>query len=289
MIHTYDHLNDREILWENVLKDLRGTSALYVGARPGGSYQGFIHCLMQRGFTDFHIVEAYEPHWARIRVPFDGCRVAALRADIRDWAPEQKDQRFDAVFWHHGPEHVMRDDFRALLPHLQRIAKHVLYVGLPHGLWVQEDLRNNGYDAHVSHWLPDEIEALGFDVHAFGQPHCKTPMFGVWKRTSWVKERCLTLSSLVKTTSSNSVGSSKRKKRNSVNASKKPRKSGVRSNSSGSVPQPARSLRPWKVAGDISNGSVSNTQRKSTSGTGRSGTTKTGSRNSKRKTIGSAD
>lgn len=170
--------DDRGVLWDAVFRNLQGRSALQIGARPGGSWESFFEDLADRGFTTFDVVEAHPPYAEGLQSPYlrPG---SVLCTDILDLAPDLPDNGYDVVIWHHGPEHVERRAFEEVLPHLQRVASIALYVGMPHGRWPQGDLGGNNYDRHLTHWQPEEIASLGFDVHTFGPPDQQTSMFGV--------------------------------------------------------------------------------------------------------------
>ena len=60
-------------------------------------------------------------------------------------------------------------------------------IACPHGYYPKPREYRNEHEEHVSHWLPQELEDMGFHVHAIGSPDQKNGMIGVLYKAEFVK------------------------------------------------------------------------------------------------------
>ena len=79
---------------------------------------------------------------------------------------------YDVIVYHHGPEHITKDEFLAVLPELEKMSGVALLLGTPNGIWDKKGVftHKNPHEDHVANWYGEDFEKLGFDVHVFGPP-----------------------------------------------------------------------------------------------------------------------
>jgi SAM-dependent methyltransferase len=92
-----------------------------------------------------------------------------VQGDVRDLKHfKNKGQKFDVVFWWHGPEHVIEDDLRGVLPELDKICNNLIVLGCPWGHYPQGHIHNNPWEEHVGHYSHHVFEEFGYDVECLG-------------------------------------------------------------------------------------------------------------------------
>ena len=115
------------------------------------------------GCRGFDVLEVWEPNvqWARKQRMV---RKAVLGDVRRIGEIEELDEKYGVIAWHHGPEHVSKEEFTNCLSAIMDKCERAFWVGMPWGIWEQGDLKGNPNEKHLSAWLPEELEALGFEV-----------------------------------------------------------------------------------------------------------------------------
>jgi hypothetical protein len=118
--------------------------------------------LCRANSIDWHILELFpanKDNFLRYAPPEDHHRITL--GDIRDVATLYT-QKFDVIFHWHGPEHLKKDDYLALLPDLIATADNLLLLGCPNGHEEQGMAYGNPHEEHISFWTPEEFHKLGF-------------------------------------------------------------------------------------------------------------------------------
>lgn len=178
-MHKVTGKADQVYLFSDLLP--KGKSALQVGARGGGATEMTAR-LKKHGYELLDVLEVWEPNveWCKANLKV---RQIVL-GDVRqiDCYPELEPS-YDTIIWHHGPEHVSRQEFEAVLPKIMARCR-TFAVGCPWGIWEQDDLRGNTFERHAHHWLPEELESLGFSCYTFQTggkdgPHQHNVMLGI--------------------------------------------------------------------------------------------------------------
>ncbi len=72
--------------------------------------------------------------------------------------------KFDIIFHWHGPEHLTKESYIALLPDLIETTAKLLILGCPNGHEEQGMAYGNPHEEHISFWTADEFHGLGFST-----------------------------------------------------------------------------------------------------------------------------
>lgn len=139
-------------------------TVLYVGARPAPACSNIMDYLATAGAT-IDLLEIWEKncqsfeHDPRLRNVMCG--------DVREnfWPSFV---HYDWVVWWHGPEHIERNGLEPVIKDLGAISDHIL-LGCPWGKYEQGEMYGNPHEEHLTHWQPEDFEALGFAVRAVGK------------------------------------------------------------------------------------------------------------------------
>jgi len=92
-----------------------------------------------------------------------------VQGDVRDLRVfKEKEQKFDVVFWWHGPEHVVEEDLRGVLLEIDKICNHLVVLGCPWGHYPQGHIHNNPWEEHIGHYAHYVFEEFGYDVECLG-------------------------------------------------------------------------------------------------------------------------
>jgi hypothetical protein len=92
-----------------------------------------------------------------------------VQGDVRDLSAfKERGQKFDVVFWWHGPEHVIEEDLMGVLPELEKICNHLVVLGCPWGHYPQGEIHNNPWEKHIGHYAHYVFEEFGYDVECLG-------------------------------------------------------------------------------------------------------------------------
>lgn len=147
------------------LWDEPGT-VLYVGANPLRFHLG------QKLYGHGHevtLLEVFEPNADAYR----GFRMTphVVRGDVRDVGElDLPHDRYDAVVWWHGPEHLDRDEIAPALEKLEALARKVVVLASPWGDLPQDAADGNEAEIHRCSLYPEDYWGWGYEVKAFGVP-----------------------------------------------------------------------------------------------------------------------
>ena len=76
--------------------------------------------------------------------------------------------RWDVIMWWHGPEHITKEELPSTLMNIEKMAKELVILGCPWGLYKQGAIRNNPYEVHKNHIYPKDLIELGYSVETIG-------------------------------------------------------------------------------------------------------------------------
>jgi len=96
---------------------------------------------------------------------------------------------FDCVVALDVIEHFTKEDGRALLDALERIAKKRVIVFTPNGFLPQAATEDNPYQLHVSGWTADEMRGFGYDVIGIDGWRPLRGEYAEPRRPKWLTER----------------------------------------------------------------------------------------------------
>ena len=90
-----------------------------------------------------------------------------IHGDVRyiDYLDLGRD-KFDVVFWWHGPEHVSKAEAKELVPKLVALANKYVVFGVPWGVVPQGAVKGNYYEVHLSYWDIQDFRDIDFVVEA---------------------------------------------------------------------------------------------------------------------------
>lgn len=78
-------------------------------------------------------------------------------------------EKYDLIFWWHGPEHVTEQELKKVLPSLETIANEAVVLGCPWGYFPQDDIYGNMHEKHISHLDYTIFEEFGYAVECLGR------------------------------------------------------------------------------------------------------------------------
>ena len=135
---------------------------LYVGACPKRAQCLEALIASGRKVTILEVMEAYAAHYARR----DDLRV--ICGDVRRLAslPGVAD-RYDVIFWWHGPEHVSKPELPGVLAEVEKRAELVV-LACPWGRSPQRGTDADPYREHKATLMPGDFEEWGYRVSTLG-------------------------------------------------------------------------------------------------------------------------
>jgi len=159
-----------EILWIQSRKDallrlapdiFEQKSVLYIGASKERAQilEEFI-----KNRYNITILEAFKPnaeYWRSL-----GVANKVIEGDVRNFNSEEK---FDVVFWWHGPEHIEKREFPPVLKNFERMANKVIVLACPWGEYKQGANYDNEFEIHHSAYYEGDFEKLGFKTSYLGK------------------------------------------------------------------------------------------------------------------------
>lgn len=113
---------------------------------------------------------------------------ALIEGDVRDrqtwhWQQECLDgpRHWDTAVWIHGPEHIKKEEIGAAMASLEAVADNVVML-TPFGWMEQGVFRGNPHEEHVSAWVAEDFEALGYEAATRGRKDEGHATVLAWKR-----------------------------------------------------------------------------------------------------------
>ncbi len=101
---------------------------------------------------------------ALIRAQANGYYHKLMKCDARELP--FKDKSFDVVTCMQLIEHISKDEGKALIAKLERIARKKVVIMTPWGFYRIAD-KENPYMSHLCGWLPEEFAQTGYRVRTF--------------------------------------------------------------------------------------------------------------------------
>lgn len=95
-------------------------------------------------------------------------KVSAVVGDVRKLEELFPLEKFDLIFWDHGPEHVNEQDLISTTHMLKSHARCALIYCCPWGRWSQGPSDGNEHERHQTSVTPEMLQALGLTVQKFG-------------------------------------------------------------------------------------------------------------------------
>lgn len=151
--HYPNHLDRTESLMRMV-PELFTYDTLYIGAR--GDRADYLN-----DFKRVTVMEAYVPNCLHLEAQ----GYSVINWDVRDFKTLWQ---YECIFWWHGPEHIRKSEFRAVLRNLEEITTKVIVMGCPWGWYPQGEIYGNKYEKHLSHWGYSTFRSEGFKIETLG-------------------------------------------------------------------------------------------------------------------------
>lgn len=146
-----------------------GKSVLQIGGctkKHPGDWGVMFECFKLYGYDSFDILEIAD-YIKDLEHPLLRNKIQGNVMDIENFI----NQTYDVIFWWRGPEHLKKEDVKKICPVLRKHTKRCFVVGTPLGTMIEGPSYNNIYNAHLSHWQPQEFLDLGFSVLTCTAPH----------------------------------------------------------------------------------------------------------------------
>ena len=155
---------DRLAVLEKYIGDIftRPYTVLYIGAKK--SRWDYVPEMYNAG-AKITVLEAYEENAEGLKESSYFERV--IHGDVRyiNYLDLGRD-KFDVVFWWHGPEHVSKAEAKELVPKLVNLANKYVVLGVPWGVVPQGVVKGNMYEVHLSSWDIQDFIDIDFNVEA---------------------------------------------------------------------------------------------------------------------------
>lgn len=136
-------------------------TVLYIGASKERSL--FLEEFIKAGYK-ITILEVFRQNIEFLKnLPFE-CNI--IEGDVRSFAFKDK---FDVVFWWHGPEHVEESKLKDTLKILESSANKLVVLGCPWGSHPHGEIYGNPYEKHLSQYYEGYFEKFGYKTNYFGR------------------------------------------------------------------------------------------------------------------------
>lgn len=124
---------------------------LMVGWRHDSDHS-FIKFMLDKG-KKLTVVEIFEPNIQNIPADVKVIHDNILTLPITE--------SYDLFLWQGGPEHVQKEQAAELFNRIQSKFKYLI-IETPNGYNNQDEMYGNIYERHISHWVAEDYEKLGF-------------------------------------------------------------------------------------------------------------------------------
>ena len=172
MDYVGDFMKDREESVRRCIPDLLNyKTVLYVGARP--TRQHFLDWFEDAEYS-ITIVEAFKKNCDFLKEKFNH---KIIHGDIRYCEIDN----YDVVFFWHGIEHLPMSDIPNTLRKLESKSNFMTVLGMPYGLYVQDDIFENKFEIHQSQIYPDFLKEQGYDFETLGDIDQRGANITAWK------------------------------------------------------------------------------------------------------------
>lgn len=150
---------------------------LYVGAKP--ERMEMLDLFIEAG-SAVDILEIWSPNVeALVRWNEKEGRVRAImKGDVRTADLVGK---YDVAVWYHGPEHVEREALPFCLSNLEMMARRVVVLGMPWGIYRQGPAGGNVFEAHRTSLYPEDLRRFGYLTDTIGEKDRTGSNLLAWK------------------------------------------------------------------------------------------------------------
>lgn len=155
---------------------------LYIGARSDA--HSWLIELYESG-NKIIILEVWENNINELREfirDFD--EIWITQGDVRSIGMPAGLERFDYIFWWHGPEHLSQDEILTTLTNLESKANKMIALACPYGWYPQGAHDGNPYERHQSTLYPQFFEMLGYQTKTDGEKDQAESEIVAWKKIS---------------------------------------------------------------------------------------------------------
>jgi len=154
-----------------------GTTILQIGARPGGGWRRMFERFRNIGYKYFDILEVFQKNYNEIQDNIIRNKFLGNAKKISSIIKE----KYDIIIWWHGPQQISKKDFAFVMRQMSSMVNIAIIVACPHGRHDKPVEYGNPYEEHISHWSPEDLQSMGFDVFPIGNPNNKKSMVGIYK------------------------------------------------------------------------------------------------------------
>ena len=138
---------------------------LYVGAKP--ERMEMLDLFIEAGSV-VDILEIWSPNVeALLRWKGESGHVRnVIKGDVRTADLVGK---YDVAVWYHGPEHVAKEDLSFCLSNLEMMARKMVVLGMPWGVYRQGPAGGNVFETHRANLYPRDLQAFGYSTDTIGE------------------------------------------------------------------------------------------------------------------------
>lgn len=150
------------------------SSMLYIGWTGGSHPWWHRKFCPDLGVSRVGVLEIYTPNFNQLAAEAKGGLFSEVKeyelihGDAREIDKFVQKDRFDIVFWDHGPEHVSWEELQEASKRIFDIAGRMVIYCCPWGKWPQDALGGNESEIHRFDVLPDHFSKLGMKVDMTG-------------------------------------------------------------------------------------------------------------------------
>ena len=155
-------------------------SLLHVGEQMREGWEFWPDWFRARGIEHIDVVEIYPPHVEKLRA-VGGWR-HVYHDDVRKPTSAILDP-VDVVFWWHGPEHLLHEEFDpAIRTIMSKWHPRLIIVGTPWGIYDNSsDKWDNPAAYHISTWYPHEFNRMGWHAVTDGPKDIHSGHITAWR------------------------------------------------------------------------------------------------------------
>ena len=178
--------------WDQVCKNIRNVrdydTMIYIGALAKSKYPSGMHLMpyfKEANYTT-DVMEIWGPNVKSLIELNEKMAIfrTIFKGDVRLTDSILKNACYDIVVWWHGPEHLEIDEIPPTLTKLERIAKHLVILGMPYEREPRKGHNDNPYEKHKCALFPDFFEKLGYSTDHYGRMGHFPNNLLAWKRTN---------------------------------------------------------------------------------------------------------
>jgi len=105
-----------------------------------------------------------------------------IKGDVRKIKEISKRNKYDYVFWWHGPEHINKEELSKTIMQLEEITNKTIAMASSWGIYIQGPHKGNPYEEHLSHLSIEDFSLLGYNTATDGLQNEPGSEIVAWKR-----------------------------------------------------------------------------------------------------------